>query len=210
MKNSGTMRARKGGAMHIFSNSSGRLRKSVRVTVAVATAVAAVLGPAGTTTADPVSGKSQSVGASANIVTGPYRLLNSASRACLDQDYTDDVPHERVLAFECFGTNNQQWYRERLPSGAFKLINRASRACLDQDYTDDVPHERVLAFTCYAGAANQEWWPWQYGDGSWRLTNRASGACLDQDYTDDVPHERVLAFECFGTYNQRWYMTLVP
>ncbi|MET8760780.1 trypsin-like serine protease [Lentzea sp. NPDC004782] len=126
------------------------------------------------------------------------------SGQCIDQDYTDGQPHQRMLVFPCSSGANQKWDVEWTSANTVRLHNLLSGACLDQDYTDGQPHSSALAFLCH-NEGNQQWQVVPNdAEGSVQLINVLSGQCLDQEYPVGEPTMVLAVWGCNGGANQRW------
>jgi hypothetical protein len=143
-------------------------------------------------------------GAIAPAQAGPYTWQNSASGACLDQDYAGGTPHIGVLAFPCNGGYNQRWWWSWGDAGTIRMFNSASGSCLDQDYSGGTPHIGVVALPCN-GSGHQRWIPYRFNDGSFVFQNFLTEDVLDQDYSGGVPHPYVIAWPGNGGTNQHWH-----
>ena len=134
----------------------------------------------------------------------PETIIGVRSGQCIDQDYTNQQPHERMLVIPCHLGANQKWDAEWTGPDTVRLHNAASGACIDQDYSDQQPHPNALAFLCHDGA-NQKWQvvP-DEAEGSVRLINVRSGQCLDQEYPVGEPTMILAVWPCNTGANQRW------
>lgn len=139
---------------------------------------------------------------------GPFTWINLASGSCLDQDYTGNTPHARVLAWPCSSARNQRWYFDDYGDGTMKLVNARSGHCLDQNYSNGVEHVDIFAWPCNT-ALNQRWVAWTFNVGTgvyYQFENYRSAKHLDQDYSDNVAHSRVIAYPFTNRTNQTWYV----
>ncbi|HEX8864891.1 MAG TPA: RICIN domain-containing protein, partial [Lentzea sp.] len=131
-------------------------------------------------------------------------FIGVRSGQCIDQDYTDQVPHQRMLVIPCHFQDNQKWDVEWTGPDSVRLHNLRSGACIDQDYSNGQPHSNALAFLCHDGG-NQKWKvvP-NEAEGSIQLINVLSGQCLDQEYPVGEPTIVLAVWPCNGGANQRW------
>lgn len=134
----------------------------------------------------------------------PEAFIGVRSGQCIDQDYTNQQPHQRMLVIPCHFEANQKWRVEWTGPDTVRLRNARSGACLDQDYTNQRPHPNALAIACH-NDGNQKWKvePNEV-EGSVRLINVSSGHCLDQEYPVGEPTMILAVWSCNPGANQRW------
>lgn len=134
----------------------------------------------------------------------PDTIIGVRSGQCVDQDYTDGQPHQRMLVIPCHLGANQKWDVEWTGPDTVRLHNAASGACIDQDYSNGQPHSNALAFTCHQDT-NQQWKVVvNDAEASAQLINVKSGQCLDQEYPVGEATMILAVWQCNGGANQRW------
>lgn len=137
---------------------------------------------------------------------GPFLIENVRSHQCLNQDYSNNVQHQEVIAYRCDTSfKNELWTLVPVGSGSvYKLKNVLSGKCLNQDWSGGYAHSNVIAYRCDNSFGNENWILTRTVNGI-RFQNVLSTAYLDQDYSGGTAHSDILAWQYTTTANQYWY-----
>ncbi|WP_328461834.1 RICIN domain-containing protein [Streptomyces sp. NBC_00448] len=121
-------------------------------------------------------------------------VVGAASGRCLDDPGAVTAPGTKVDIWDCDGSVNQTWTRER--HGTLTVQGM----CLDASDGGTAPGTAVVLWTCTAGAADQQW---TLGpDGT--IRNTASGLCLDVTNAGTANGTPAELWTCNGGGNQQW------
>ncbi|MEJ8634215.1 RICIN domain-containing protein [Streptomyces sp. NPDC006475] len=161
--------------------------KTFRRTMAVATASLALIGG------------SLVMGQPASADTFSARLMNSATRLCMDGSGAAG-PGAAVIQWECNGGSNQHWYTSTDSRGRQTIVNSASGLCLDR-HDDTRLGAKLILWHCNS-TWNQVFSGGGYGN---PLVNTPSGHVIDVPGGTGVWGTQLIMWERNGGSNQGWW-----
>ncbi|MFF7201151.1 MULTISPECIES: RICIN domain-containing protein [unclassified Streptomyces] len=163
-------------------------KKAVRRTTAVAAATLALIGGSLVT------------GQPASAVTFSGRLMNAATRLCMDGSGAAG-PGAAVIQWECNGGANQRWYTSTDSRGRQTIVNSANGLCLDR-HDDTRPGAKLILWHC-----NSKWnQVFSGGTGANPIVNDPSGHVIDVPGGTGVWGTQLIMWERNGGSNQGWWL----
>jgi hypothetical protein len=94
--------------------------------------------------------------APSNGTSGPYELVASHSRKCLDVNGWSTDDGTPLIQLDCHGGDNQVWSLEATGDGYSRIISRHSGKCLDVSGGSTDDGASIIQWQCHGGA-NQKW-----------------------------------------------------
>lgn len=131
--------------------------------------------------------------------TNDRTIRSRLSGRCLDVKFYDLNNGSRPQIWDCYGPNNQTWYRSR--DGL--ILTGTNGRCLDVANQGTSNGSSVQIWDCL-GNNNQVWDV--YGDGT--IRSRASGKCLDVVGYGSANGSQLQIWDCIGGANQKWTVNM--
>jgi hypothetical protein len=123
-----------------------RLRLATLGLVAAASTILGLVPATGAqaATTNPASTRANTIKPAASDWDGPYEIVNSGSRACLDVKTEDGINTDgaRIQNYHCTGASEQKWYFVDLHNGYYRIVNQRSGKCIDGG------HDWLIQWSC--------------------------------------------------------------